>query len=216
MKRLRRFFGRIKLQLRGKNHIVGWKMTPDEARSFFERQGKTVLTLFGYSVGYEDESVMLQRVQEILSEHSAETTIVNIGASRGGIGEAYPLAKSMGFTTTGIVSTQVLDYLEEISGVVDYVCFIVDDQWGGKLPDSDELSPTSEAMVVCSDILVGIGGNDISRDEMLAGKEQGKPVHFYPAEVNHEWAIRRAEYLGLPKPDSFWGTAHEAFGDKEK
>jgi hypothetical protein len=71
-------------------------------------------------------------------------------------------------------------------------------------------------MVACSDILIGIGGNDIGRDEMLAGKEQGKPVHFYPAEVDHKWAIRRADRMGLSKPDSFRGTAHEVFGEKEK
>jgi len=158
-------------------------MTPDQARAFFARQRKTALTFLGYSAGYEDETAMLQKVREILSEYSPETTLVNIGATRGGIGAAYPLAKSLGFTTTGIVSTQALDYPEEISKMVDYVCFIADEQWGGKLPDSDQLSPTSEAMITCSDILVGIGGNDVGRDELLAGKEQGKPVYFYPAEI---------------------------------
>ncbi len=217
MKGLRRFLGRIKLQLRGKNHVVGWEMTPDKVHAFFNEQEKTVLTFFGFSgAGYENEAEMLQTAREILSGYSPETTIVNIGGTKGGIGAAYLLAKSLGFTTTGIVSSQALDYPEEISEYVDFVCFIVDQQWGGKLPDSDELSHTSEAMVSCSDILVGIGGNDISRDEMLAGKAQGKPVHFYPAEVDHEWAIRRAEYLGQPKPDSFQGTAHEVFGEKEK
>ena len=217
MKRLRRLLGRIKLHLRGKNHIVGWKMIPDELQAFFIEQRKTVLTFFGFSgTGYENEAEMLQLVQEIISGHSPETTIVNIGGTRSGIGAAYPLAKSLGFNTTGIVSSESIDYPDEISEAVDYVCFVADQQWGGKLPDSDELSPTSEAMVSCSDILIGIGGNDISRDEMLAGKELGKPVHFYPAEVNHEWAIRHAEYLGQPKPDSFWGTAHEAFRDKEE
>jgi len=217
MKSLRRLFGRIKLQLRRKNRVVGWKMTPDEVQAFFSKQGRIVLTFFGFSgTGYENEAEMLQLVREILSGHSSETTIVNIGGTSSGIGAAYPLAKSLGFTTTGIVSSEAIDHPDEISEAVDYVCFVADQQWGGKLPDSDELSPTSEAMVSCSDILIGIGGNDISRDEMLAGKEQGKPVHFYPAEVNHEWAILHAEYLGLPKPESFRGTAHEAFGDKEK
>ena len=212
----RQFIGRFKLQLRGKNRVIGWKMTPDETQSFFKRRGKAILTLFGYSSGYEDEAAMLQIVKEILSEYSPETTIVNIGATRGGIGAVYPLAKSLGFTTTGIASSEAIDYPDEISEAVDYVCFVADQQWGGKLPDSDDLSPTSEAMVACSDILIGIGGNDISRDEMLAGKERGKSVHFYPAEMNHKWAIRRAEYLGLPKPDTFRGTAYEALGDKEE
>jgi hypothetical protein len=216
MNSFRRFIGRIRLKLREKNRIVGWKMTPDEAQALFKSQDKTVLTLFGYSAGYEDEAAMLQTVKEILSRYSPEATILNIGATRGGIGVVYPLAKSLDFSTMGIVSTQVLDYPEEISEAVDRVCFIADEQWGGKLPNSEELSPTSKAMVACSDILIGIGGGEISRDEMLAGKEQGKPVHFYPAEVDHAWAIRRAERLGLPPPDSFWGAAHEIFGEKEE
>ena len=157
---------------------------------------------------------MLQKVRQVLSGYSPETTLVNIGATKAGIGAAYPLAKSLGFDTTGIVSTQVLDNLDEISQAVDYVCFIADELWGGKLPDSEQLSPTSEAMVACSDILVGIGGGEISRDEMLAGQEQGKPVYFYPAQMDHESAIKSAEQAGLPKPDSFWGEAHEVFGKK--
>jgi len=190
-------------------------MTPNQAQAFFTRQRKTVLTFLGYSAGYENEAAMLRTVREILSGQSPEKTLVNIGATRGGIGTAYPLAKHLGFDTTGIVSTEALDYPDKISKAVDYVCFVADEQWGGKLPDSDKLSPTSIAMVSCSDILMGFGGNEISRDELLAGKEQGKPVHFYPAEVEHEWAIRHAEKMGQPRPDSFWGTAHEVFWEKE-
>lgn len=215
MKRLRRLIGQIKFRLHWKNRVVGWDMNPDEARAFFAHQGKTVLTLFGFSAGYEDETAMLQTVREILFGYSPETTILNIGATRGGIGAAYPLAKSLGFITTGIVSTQVLDYLEEVSDAVDHICIISDGQWGGRLPDSDELSPTSKAMIDCSDILIGIGGGEICRDELLAGKYLGKPVYFFPAEVDHAWAIRRAERGGLPHPDSFWGAAHAALKDEQ-
>jgi hypothetical protein len=191
-------------------------MKPDEVHAFFKEQGRTVLTFFGFSgMGYEDESEMLRIVREILSDYSPETLIVNIGGTRSGIGAAYPLAKSLGFVTTGITSSESIEYPDEISKDVDYVCFVADKQWGGKLPDSDELSPTSEAMVSCSDILVGIGGNDISRDELLAGKERGKPVHFYPAEINHARAIRHAEKMGHPKLDSFQGTAHDVFTDED-
>ena len=83
------------------------------------------------------------------------------------------------------------------------------------MKDSDELSPTSKAMVLCSDILIGIGGGEVSRDEMMVGKEMGKSVRFYPAEANHEVTIRRATKLGQPKPESFWGAAHDVFNDKE-
>ena len=212
MNRLRQWIGRIRLQLRGSNHIVGWQMTPAEAQAFFSAQGKTVLTFLGFSVSYENESTVLQTIQVILSGYSPETTLVNIGATGGGIGAAYPLAKSSGFTTTGIVSTNALENAGQISAAVDFICFIEDSQWGGKLPGSNELSATSEAMVSCSDVMIGIGGGEISRDEMLAGKERGKPVYFYPAEVDHMWAIQRAKKMGLPSPESFWGEAHEVFG----
>lgn len=209
---LRQLIGHIKLQLRGKNHIVGWNMTPEEVIAFFRSQGKTVLTFYGYSgMGYEDEKGMLQVAKEVLSRYSPKTTLVNIGATSVGIGAVYPLAKSMGFITTGIVSTQALEFLEDISDVVDHVCFVTDEQWGGNLPGSDELSPTSKAMVECSDILVGIGGGGISLDEMLAGKAQGKPVYSYPADMNHAVAIRHAKRMGLPPPDSFDRGTHEVF-----
>jgi len=215
MNSLRQFIDRIRLQLRGENHIVGWKMTPAEARTFFSKQNKTVLTLLGFSSAYEYENALRQTMREILLGYSPETTLINIGGTEGGIGAAYPVAKSQGFTTTGIVSTKALEDGAPISIDVDHICFIADDYWGGMLPRSNELSPTSRAMVDCSDIMVGIGGGEISRDEMLAAKEQGKPVHFYPAEINHVWAVKRAEKAGQPYPKSFWGEAHEAFGNNQ-
>jgi hypothetical protein len=215
MSTLRQLLGRFKLQMRGKNHIVGWDMTPEEVIAFFRRQGKTVLTFYGYSgMGYEDEEAMLQSARKVLSGYSPETTLINIGVTRVGIGAIYPLAKSLGFETTGIVTTMALDDPGGISEAVDHVCFVKDNQWGGKIPGSDELSPTSKAMVDCSDILVGIGGGGISEDEILAGKAQGKPVYFYPAEMNHEAAIHRAKYLGLPPPESFWGSDEGLFLEK--
>ena len=208
----RQFIGRIRLQLRAKNHIVGWSMMPEEAIAFFQKQGKTVLTFFGYSVDYNDKEGMLKIVREVLSKYLPEKTLVNIGATTGGMGAAYPLIKSMGFVTAGIVSTEALTYPEDISDAVDHVCFIKDKQWGGKLPNSNKLSPTSTAMVACSDILVAIGGNDVSRDELLEGKAQGKPIQYFPAEMDHDAAIRRAKYLGVPMPESFMGSVHDVFG----
>lgn len=212
MNGLRQFIDRVRLQWRGKNHIVGWNMTPAEARAFFSAQGKTVLTLLGFSSSYEYADALEQTVHEILLGHSPETTLVNIGGTEGGIGAVYPVAKSLGYTTTGIVSTKALEERAPISTSVDHICFIADNLWGGKLPQSNKLSPTSRAMVDCSDIMIGIGGGEISRDEMLAAKQQGKPVHFYPAEMDHAWAIKRAEEAGQPYPKSFWGEAYEVFG----
>ena len=210
--KLRQLFRCVLIQLRWKNKVVGWGMTPSEATEFIKSMGKTVVTFFGYSSAYEDEKAMLEIVRKVLSEYSPETTLVNFGATRNGLGAVYPLAKSMGFATTGIVSTLAMEDSGDISKDVEHICFLTDDQWGGKLPNSEVLSPTSQAMVECSDILIGIGGGEICRDEMLYGREQGKKINFYPAEVNHEWLIRRAQRLGLPQPKSFRGAAHEVFG----
>jgi hypothetical protein len=213
MSTLRQFIGRIKLQWRGKNHIAGWKMTPQEAVSFIRNRGKVVLTFYGYSgMGYEDEEGMLKRAREVLSQYRPDKTLVVIGATEVGIGAVYPLAKTMGFETAGIVTTGALKYPEGISDAVDHVCFIKDSQYGGKLPNSDELSPTSKAMVDSSDILVGIGGGGISQDEMLEGKKQGKPIQYFPAEMNHQTAIRHAQKMGLPPPKSFSASADDVFG----
>lgn len=176
--------------------------------------GKKVITFVGYSSGYEDEKGMLRTVKAVLLGYSSKTWIVNIGATTGGIGAAYPTAKSMGFATTGIVSTLAIEYIKYISTAVDHICFIEDELWGGKIPGSDELSPTSQAMVGCSDVLIGIGGNEIGRDELLAGKEQGKTVNYYPAEIHHEYLINRAKKMNLPPPESFRGAAHEEFANQ--
>ena len=176
-------------------------------------RGKTVLTFFGYSgMGYEDEEGMLQVVQDILSQYLPQRTLINIGATEVGVGKAYALAKSLGFETSGIVSTEALEYPDDISTMVDHICFIKDSQYGGKLPNSDELSPTSRAMVDSSDILVAIGGGDISRDELLEGKKLGKPVQYFSADMNHERMIRRAQKMGETSPKSFTGLCDEEFG----
>jgi len=206
---------RLNLESSGKDKVIGWEMTPSEALAFFKRQRKTVVTFFGYSVGYENEKTMLKLAEGVLARYSPEISLINIGATSGGAGAIYPIAKAMGFKTTGIVSSLAIEHLDYVSDAVDHVCFILDSQWGGKLPNSNDLSPTSQAMVACSDIFVGIGGGEISRDEMMAGREQGKPVHFYPAEINHEYWIDRAQKMNLPPPHSFWGAAHEVFGNKQ-
>lgn len=213
MSTLRQLIGRVRLQFRGKNHIVGWSMTSGEAVSFIRKRGKAVLTFLGYSgMGYEDEEGMLKTAQEVLSQYRPEKTLVVIGATRVGIGAVYPLAKSLGFETAGIVTMKAAEDPEGLSRFVDHLCFIKDAQYGGRLPNSTELSPTSKAMVDCSDILVAIGGNDIGREELIEGRKQGKPLQYMPAEMNHERAIRRAKKLGSPPPTSFLGAVHEVFG----
>lgn len=215
MNTLLQYINRIKLQFRRNNHVVGWSMAPDEVITFFKSRSKTVLTFYGYSgMGYENEKSMLAIAQKILSEYSPENTIVNIGVTSSGIGAIYPLAKSMRFETAGIVTSLALEHPAGVAGIskeVDHICFVTDKQWGGNLPGTDQLSPTSKAMVECSDILVGIGGGRIVDDEMLAGKAQGKPIYFYPADKNHANAIRYAIKMGLPPPESFDSGSPDLF-----
>lgn len=209
---VRQLIGRASIQLRGKNHVVGWNMTPEQAVAFFKAQGKSVLSFYGYAVDYQNATEPRKTVRDVLLKHAPSTTLVNYGATKAGMGAVYPLAKSMGFTTTGIVSTLALYTPGEISPDVEHICFIGDTQWGGKVGDSEELSPTSKAMIACSDMLVALGGGEISRDELVAARDIGKPVEYYPAEVNHEWVLARARNKGIPPPDTFWGAVHEVFG----
>jgi hypothetical protein len=214
MSTFRQLIGRIKLRWRGKNHIVGWSMSPEAAVSFIRSRAKMVLTFYGYSgMGYEDEEGMLKTAREVLSQYRPEKTLVLSGATEVGIGAIYPLVKTMGFETAGIVTMRRAKDPDGISIFVDHICFIKDNQHGGRLPNSNELSPTSRAMVDCSDILVAIGGNDISREELIEGRKLGKPIQYFPAEMNHERAIRNARRKGLPVPESFAGAVHDEFGE---
>jgi len=214
MSAFRRSFGKFWIWSARGRQVAGWNMTPEDAMKFFKSREKTVLTIFGFSIGYQHKDEMVKWIIQALEEHEPDKTLINIGATRGGIGEAYPIVKAMGFATAGIVTTEALEHPRELSRDVDHICFIADKQWGGKLPGSNELSPTSKAMVMCSDILVAIGGHDIVRDELLAGRALGKPIRYFPAEMNHEAAVRRAKYMKLPLPESFTGSTYEVFGGK--
>jgi hypothetical protein len=66
-------------------------------------------------------------------------------------------------------------------------------------------------MVENSDVLIGIGGGEVSRDELMAAKRSGKAVRFFPADMNHQKARDKAKKKGLPEPTDFGGAAGEAF-----
>jgi hypothetical protein len=182
-----------------------------EVRERFRQKGKTVLTFVGYSgLGYQDPETMLDEARRILTLFSPQSTLVNLGGTADGIGAIYKLAKSMGFWTTGIVSSQALCDSVPLSPYVDEAFFIKDATWGGCLPGSNRLSPTSEAMVEISDVLICIGGGEISRDEMIAADHADKEVRFIPAEMSHRAALEKAEKKGLPPPSDFHGPAYQA------
>jgi hypothetical protein len=66
-------------------------------------------------------------------------------------------------------------------------------------------------MVENSDVLVAIGGGEVARDELNAGRRLGKKVQFIPADMNHEIARERARKRGEPAPTDFRGAAGAVF-----
>ena len=187
----------------------------EEIQRFFNEQGKQVITFIGYSgSGYEDQPTMLRIAAGVLDEYDPSDTIVNIGATPGGIGAVYELAKQRGFSTTGIVSTQAREYNAGLSQFADHVFYVADKTWGGFLDGTQQLSPTSQVMVAVSDVMIGIGGGEVGRDELLSARSAGKQVRFYPAEFNHDVARKKARDKGLSEPTDFGGAAAAAFEAK--
>lgn len=183
----------------------------DAARIFFAGRGMTVLTFLGYSgAGYEDEAAMIAHAVRVLNEADPRTTIVNIGGTPDGIGAVYPLAQRLGFETAGIVSTQARENGVAMSAFVDKLFEVRDDSWGGFVKGTTRLSPTSQAVVDCSDKLVAIGGGEVARDELLVAQQRGKPTQFIPADMNHVAARAKAAKAGLPMPTDFSGPVAAA------
>lgn len=61
-------------------------------------------------------------------------------------------------------------------------------------------------MVTVSDHLVAFGGGDVARDEFLAARNLGKKTQFFPADMNHDIAIKKAAKNGQPAPTDFRGA----------
>ena len=154
---------------------------------------------------------MLAEAERILRESDPSKTIVNIGATPDGIGAVYEIAKRKGFVTTGIVSIQAKQYTVALSRYVDHVFYVEDATWGGYLKGTERLSPTSQAIVENSAIVIGIGGGEVARDELVAARRSGKEVRFVPADMNHQKAREAAAKKGLPLPTDFRGPAHSVF-----
>jgi len=183
-----------------------------KAKAFFAAQPKTVLTFVGFSgAGYEDPAALRSLVERILEAYPAESTLVNIGVTPDGIGKAYEWARDRGYETAGIVSSQALAYEASSSPFVDHAFFIEDAAWGGYVEGTRKLSPTSEAMVSVSDVMVAIGGGAVACDELTEMVKRNKPIWFYPAEMNRSKAVGKAKKRGLPEPTDFWGEADPVF-----
>jgi hypothetical protein len=185
------------------------QVTLQELKDFFSSQGKKVVTFIGYSgAEYEFKFQMLATAKKELLKYDPAYTIINIGATSEGIGAVYLQAKQRGFQTTGIVSS--LAYSSKTDGLlrpedpVDHIFYIKDDTWGGYLPGTLQLAPTSEAMVSVSDVVIGIGGGEVGRDELDESLKRNKTVHFFSADMNHD----KAKKKGL---SDFKGAATEFY-----
>jgi len=177
--------------------------TPEEIRQWVAGRHKHVLTFLGYSgAGYEDPEQLLADAEAVLAGHDPARVIVNVGATAIGIGAVYVPARRRGFETLGIVSSRALKGNGRWSPAVDHVFVIEDDTWGGTDADG-RLHPTSSAIVAASDELVAIGGGDIARAELWAGRQAGKPCRFIPAEFDHNLALRWANQSGGAPPTCF-------------
>ena len=189
----------------------------ENVKDFVTGRKAEVLTFQGFSGSeYEDPAVMLEHAARVLEAQNPTRILVNIGATEVGIGAVYELAKRKGFATMGIVSTLARDEEVALSPCVDHVFFIKDSTWGGRLPDKDELSPTSQAIIDNSTFFVAIGGGNVARDELLAARRAGKPLTFIPADMNHAKARAKARKRNLPEPTDFRGSAHTIFGEESK
>jgi hypothetical protein len=186
--------------------------TTQTVATFIIKSGLKLLTFVGYSAAeYEDPQTMLQQASQRLDATSPSQTLVNIGATAEGIGAVYELAKSRGFQTIGIVSSLARDQAVPLSSCVDHVFFINDTSWGGRVANTNLLSPTSQAILDNSSAIFGIGGGEVARDEILAARKSGKPVSWMPADLNHKIAIDKARKQGKAKPTDFRGAAAQAF-----
>jgi hypothetical protein len=183
----------------------------DVIASHVKATGKRVLTFVGYSgAGYQDPDALMREASRILDRHDPALNLINSGGTAEGIGQIYELAKAKGFETIGIVSSLARQEQVPLSACVDTVFFVKDSTWGGELPQGKGLSPTSSAIVYNSDALVGIGGGEVARDELLAARRAGKPVTFIPADMNHQLAREKARSKGQPEPTEFGGAAAAA------
>ncbi|SEB22708.1 toll/interleukin-1 receptor domain-containing protein [Variovorax sp. YR216] len=173
-----------------------------------------VLTFTGFSgTGYEDETEVRNLILEELESFDPADTLVCAGATREGIGMVYPIALQKGFRTAGIVSSRARSEGAKFSTECEVVIVVEDTTWGGK-QGNGRLSPTSQAMVGACDVMIGIGGGAIARDELDEARKKGKSVRFHKADMNHKLAAEKAAKAGEEPPRDFAGEAQSLFSDQ--
>lgn len=168
---------------------VSEPMSAAEVIAEFEKikaSGMRVYTLFGYSLlDYEDKRKVMGKIRHDLENLDPKEWVINIGATEDGIGAAYHIAKTLGFRTTGIVSTQALTYSGKFSPAVDDIFIVNDKRWGGRDPKTQELAATTQAFIEVSDVIAAYGGGQNTAVTLEEAIKRRKDVRYAAAEMNH-------------------------------
>lgn len=174
---------------------------------------KKIYTLFGYSaLEYEHKDQVLSQIREELLKLDPASYIINIGATKDGIGAAYEIARELGFETIGIVSTQALSYSGQFSPFVQKIYIVNDLNWGGYIPGTTEFAPATKIYLSVSDVIAAFGGGMNTAVILREAKRLGIPVSYAPFEMNHSKAL--AEARG--KDVDFKGAGYYAWQELEK
>lgn len=177
-----------------------WKVTPAAAvLKFFHALDKRLICFAGYGeLGYEEPDCVRKISMEVLDSLDRSTVAVHCGTllrkgGLNGIADIYPIARDMGFTTSGLFPSIALQFGEthHVPPDCEHPFFIEDTGWGG-FRDHQVLSPTLSLHLEIAAELVVIGGGKYAAEELQAFHQAGKKVRYYPARMNasatRQWA----------------------------
>lgn len=163
--------------------------TVGDVRNAIAPSGEKIITLGGLSQ-HADKADLLSLVRRELAKIPAKQRsgyVVNMRGTPDGIGEAYTVAKKMGFKTAGIISSQGRDLLGlKATRNIDTLVIVKDSAWGGarsgaSVSSFDDLTPTSKAVVGVSDQMLYVGSGEASGAELHVASELGIPVELVQA-----------------------------------
>ncbi|HXM56681.1 MAG TPA: hypothetical protein VOB72_14890 [Candidatus Dormibacteraeota bacterium] len=184
-------------------------------RGFFAARSRHVVYFAGYGeLGYEQEERVRSVANDVLSNWTAASVLVHAGTllrvgGHDGIAQVYSIARTLGMETTGIYPSVAMSCgdTHRVSPCCDHVFFVEDVTWGGFLEATDVPSPTLRLHLDVSDEIVVIGGGKHAADELRAFASFGKPVRYFPAEMNHTKTLEWSRVAGVRVTD-LRGAAH--------
>ncbi len=201
-----------------------WPIQPSaEIERFFSGLGKRIIYFAGYGeLGYEKEHCVRDVAIQVLAEWSPTDVVVHVGTllrrgGHNGIAEVYAVARELGIETTGIHPSIAQNFSEthRVSPYCDHVFFVADGTWGGFLPGGELLSPTLQLHLAVSAEMIAIGGGKHAADELKVFTASGKPVRFFPSDMNHSISRQWTEKSGVKIRD-MRGAAHQLWSSMYK